>query len=121
MRKLTYTREQLSEGTTEPESPPYTLPLSEVLFKEIGSWFYVVPPFNVLNEVLRQGKTVNGQNILFRWDPFELNKVEYKDLLKEVRGHPEWKTDIDDPPKEMDMSEWSQWALERFANKQKLM
>ena len=78
-------------------------------------FLHVLPRFDVLNDILRQGQIVNVENQMFEWQPFELSNVEYENLTKDVLSHPEWKTEIDDTFSGA-VNEWSHWALVRALN-----
>jgi len=113
---LTFTVMQLYEGAVGPESPKKTMPLGEALFREMRCFFGVLPPFDVLNDDLRQGEIVNAKNQQFQWNPFELSAAEYEELKREVLAHPEWKTDVDETFSGT-IEEWSHWALVRAISK----
>lgn len=120
--KIFYTRSPYNEEEDSfvPKNGPFERRISEFLFQETGNssktgnWFGVVPPYAELKEIMKLGSIVDNGNVLFEWEPFDLTENVFKEILREVRDHPEWNIEIDFPTSEEE--DWGHWALVRALN-----
>ena len=94
--KIAYTRSRIRtpEDTFAPVEGPYHAELTDLLFVQMGTgadiphWYGVVPPFDVLHEILARGYEVDEADMLFEWNGFELTPSEFDRILDLVRTHP---------------------------------
>lgn len=78
----------------------------------------VIPPLNILNQVLRTGREDAGMSGGAEWEPFEANSEEYKTLVEDLESYPERSYHFVQPPSEItNFEEWWQWVLKQREQK----
>jgi hypothetical protein len=48
--------------------------------------FGVIAPFGVTNQILKGGKSGGGMSPGVEWDPFEITKEEYQEIIDDILG-----------------------------------
>jgi hypothetical protein len=73
----------------------------------------LIPPLNVLNEVLKAGGVDAGMSGGCRWQPFEITPTEYDELVRSLTDDPArgFKS-VDTPDWVKTDSDWTIWVME---------
>jgi hypothetical protein len=71
-----------------------------------------VPPLDVVNDFLRAGGTGGGMNGGWRWEPFDVDRDEYEELVRELLDRGDFEL-VETPEWVRTWPEWYAWLSER--------
>jgi hypothetical protein len=75
----------------------------------------LIPPLAVLNAVFTAGVADAGMSGGCRWQPFEISKDEYDELIRAFRADTKGNFEAADAPEWVKTpSDWSIWIIERM-------
>lgn len=118
MRDVTFIR--LPGIGTERRQNEETLPLDRFLL-QIPTLFVLteprapIPPFSILNQMLREGVQSAGMSGGIRWEPFEISVPEYVDAIIALRLRGSYS--LETPPAWVrSLRDWKAWVLETKLN-----
>ncbi|GAB1257820.1 hypothetical protein [Aurantivibrio plasticivorans] len=109
-------RKFLEKGLSEPAGP-FRTELGYFLFVEAACFYGVLPPFTMLNSMLREGKIISTKNYLLEWQPFRMTRIDYEELKWAIQDNPTWGGEVDEGYRGS-RKYWSRWAMLRTLDKQ---
>jgi hypothetical protein len=75
---------------------------------------HIIPPLDILNDVLNSGVEDAGMSGGCRWPPFKLNAADFKELcaVLEVRNGEGYAKFVAPPEWVLSLEEWRHWVME---------